>query len=60
MPTVKTSETAYLSDQVLLEAQEKVLNLELNKYTISQDENIELEIENDSKEDISENKNLEG
>ena len=60
LPTVKTSETAYLSDQVLLEAQEKVLNLELNKYTISQDENIEVENENDSKEDISENKNLEG
>ena len=59
LPTVKTSETAYLSDQVLLEAQEKVLNLELNKYTISQDENIEVEIENDSKEDISENKKLE-
>ena len=60
LPTVKTSETAYLSDQVLLEAQEKVLNLELNKYTISQDENIEVENENDSKEDISENKNIEG
>ena len=60
LPTVKTSETAYLSDQVLLKAQEKVLNLELNKYTISQDENIEVENENDSKEDISENKNLEG
>ena len=60
LPTVKTSETAYLSDQVLLEAQEKVLNLELNKYTISQDENIEVENENDSKEDIPENKNIEG
>ena len=60
MPTVKTSETAYLSDQVLLEAQEKVLNLELNKYTISQDENTEVEIENDLKEGISESKNLEG
>ncbi len=59
LPTVKTSETAYLSDQVLLEAQEKVLNLELNKYTISQDKNIEIGIENDLN-DISENKNLEG
>ena len=59
LPTVKTSETAYLSDQVLLEAQEKVLNLELNKYTISQDENIEIGIDNDLK-DIPENKNLEG
>ena len=40
LPTVKTSETAYLSDQVLLEAQEKVLNLELNKYTISENKKI--------------------
>ena len=43
LPNVDTSETAYFSDEVLVNAQEKVRNLELNKYTISEnnDQNLE-------------------
>ena len=60
LPDLKLSDSAYFSDDVLENAQEKVKNLELNKYTLKTKNEIDKEQENPEDKNIQEYESIEG
>ncbi len=60
LPDLKLSDSAYFSDDVLENAQEKVKNLELNKYTLKTKNDIDKEQENPEDKNIQEYESIEG
>ena len=60
LPDLKLSDSAYFSDDVLENAQEKVKNLELNKYTLKNNNEIDKEQENPEDKNIQEYESIEG
>ena len=60
LPDLKLSDSAYFSDDVLENAQEKVKNLELNKYTLKNKNEIDKEKENPEDKNIHQYESIEG
>ena len=60
LPDLKLSDSAYFSDDVLENAQEKVKNLELNKYTLKNNNEIDKEKENPEDKNIEEYASIDG
>ena len=60
LPDLKLSDSAYFSDDVLENAQEKVKNLELNKYTLKTKNETDKEQENPEDKNIQEYESIEG
>ncbi len=60
LPDLKLSDSAYFSDDVLENAQEKVKNLELNKYTLKNKNEIDKEKDNPEDKNIDEYESIEG
>ena len=60
LPDLKLSDSAYFSDDVLENAQEKVKNLELNKYTLKTKNDNDKEQENPEDKNIQEYESIEG